>query len=227
MNKTEMFVLIPPSEGKQPGGDRPPLTDIAAPARSMIERLQSYGGDLERLYGVKGPALIKAVRINQGILKSPTCPAIERYTGVVYKAIDYPSLDAKAKQFFNSHARIVSAVFGLLAPLDLIADYKLKIDKLEAQVFWNNILTPRVRGIFCVNLLPQAHRRAVSPDKNLSIDFTFKKGNKSLAAGHHGKHIKGRFVRWLCEYQVTGPDRFEEFQEDGFRWTGAGFIKDL
>ncbi len=224
---SKMLILIPPSEGKTPGGTHPPLAAPSSPVKTMIQQLQTYSGDLEKLLGVKGPALKKACQINTEILSNPTLPAIERYSGVVYKAIDYPSLDAKAKKFFNTHVRIISAIFGLVAPLDLIPDYKLKIDKLGAQAFWRDILTPQVKDVICFNLLPKAHQKAITLKHSWNIDFVITKNGKSTRSGHQGKYIKGRFVRWLCQNQITHPDDGEGFKEEGYHWTGTRFDLDI
>ena len=221
---SKLFILIPPSEGKNSGGTDNSLKNISQPVCKMIDTLQSYSGDWEKLLGVKGKALQKVIQINKEILTSPTMPAIERYSGVVYKAIDYASLNTKAKKFFNTHVRIVSAVFGLVSPDDLIPNYKLKIDKLSAQKFWNEILMAHVQNNFCFNLLPKAHQKAITPSNNLNIDFVVKKNGKIIHAGHKGKHIKGRFIRWLCENQITAVDKFDGFKEDGYQWTGTQFL---
>jgi len=218
------LILIPPSEGKNSGGNQPPLKTVSQPVKIMIQNLQSFSGDLEKLLGVKGQALLKAKQTNQHILENPTLPAIERYSGVVYKVIDYPSLSTQSKKFFNNHIRIISALFGLVSPLDLIPDYKLKIDKLTAQKFWDNILTPQIQNSFCFNLLPQTHQKAITPSKQLCVNFIIKKQGKILSTGHKGKHIKGRFIRWLCQNQITNPDDLAGFQEKGYRWTGECFI---
>jgi len=59
---------------------------------------------------------------------SHTSPAIEIYDGVLYQGLGWDSLSAIQKKRANSRVLIVSALFGLVRPLDKIFQYKLKID---------------------------------------------------------------------------------------------------
>jgi cytoplasmic iron level regulating protein YaaA (DUF328/UPF0246 family) len=216
-------ILIPPSEGKATGGHHSPIEPSSA-IQSMIETLQQYSGDQQKLLGVKGVALDMAIQTNKDILTSKTLPAIERYTGVVYKALDYPSLPAPAQKFADNHIRIVSAIFGLVKPRDHIPNYKLKIEKLHAAKYWQPTITKQLEGTFVIDLLPQAHKKAVSWKKGINVEFKIMQNGAAKPAGHMGKHIKGRFVRWLCEKQITDPRRFSEFSEEGFIWNGNQFV---
>lgn len=218
------WILIPPSEGKQSGGEGPPIQP-SPPVQEMIARLQGYEGDWGKLLGVKGKALEEAIAANQSLLKAPTLPAIERYTGVVYDALDYPTLPARAQRFADKHLRIVSGLFGLLKPADPIPNYRLKIDKLDAARFWRQQGAEAFQKAYVIDLLPQAHRKAVDYPQGVAVDFLVEKQGKRVSAGHFGKHIKGRFVRWLCQNQVTDPAAFEDFREEGFEWNGSAFLK--
>lgn len=222
--KQALVIMIPPSEGKTPGGEGPRLKP-SRHANEMINRLQSYDGDWGKLLGVKGKALDEALAANQSLLQSPTMPAIERYSGVVYDGIGYSTLKAPAKRFFDAHVRIVSALLGLLAPQDPIPHYKLKIEKLDAAAFWKPIIAEELSEAFVIDLLPKAHQKAVEYSNGVAVDFIVEKNGKRKPAGHFGKHIKGRFVRWLCENKATGPESFSEFDEEGFKWTGDAFLK--
>lgn len=221
------IILIPPSEGKKPGGESEPLKKASKDVQFILNEINGIKKGWEKILDVKGKALEKAIADNKAILTSPTMPAIERYTGVVYNAIDYASLNPKAKKYFNDHVRIVSAVFGMVKPQDLIPDYKLKINKLSADKHWRSINHKLLEKEFVVDLLPQAHKKAVEYMQGVSVKFVFIKNNKLVAAGHHGKYIKGRFIRWLCEKQNSDPKFFKDFKEDGFRWMGNEFVKKI
>ena len=213
------MILIPPSEGKRAGGDGAPI-EASAQTREVLRR---YGRarDHAPLLGVRGAALEKALETNRRVLSAPTMPAVERYTGVLYEALDYPSMSERARAFCDANVRIVSALFGLLAPRDSIPDYKLKIEKLESWKTWKPVNSKAVEGAFVIDLLPKAHARAVHYDEGIRVEFI---GPQGKALGHFGKHIKGRFVRWLCEHETMNPDDFTGFSEDGFRWNGTAFV---
>lgn len=225
MTQKDLRILIPPSEGKTPGGEGKPLRRVKAPVKEMIERLTTFEGNWEKLLGVKGGAMAAAIEANRNLLRTATMPAIQRYTGVVYQGIDYSSLENASQVFFDRHVRIVSAIFGLVEPQRPIPDYKLKIEKLEAADYWHPLIARELSDCLVIDLLPQAHKKAVSYKNGIEVEFFVEKSGKKKSAGHFGKLIKGRFVRWLCENKVESKERFREFEEDGYGWNGEFFLK--
>jgi cytoplasmic iron level regulating protein YaaA (DUF328/UPF0246 family) len=219
----ETIILIPPSEGKADGGHNKPLKSVSGIAADLIEAIKE--ADPIKLYGLKKTALEKAITVNKEVLTSKTMPAIERYTGVVYDAIDYQTL--KNKSDFDKKVLIVSGLFGLVSPSDLIPNYRLKIDKLKAAKLWVNSNSEQLKNKFVIDLLPQAHKKAVKYDHGIEVEFVLKKAGKKMPAGHQGKHIKGRFVRWLIENNITDPKHFKDFMEEGYKWTGEYFLKEI
>lgn len=217
------IILIPPSEGKADGGNNEPLKSVSGVAADLIEAIKE--ADPKKLYGLKEKALEKAVSVNKDVLNSKTMPAIERYTGVVYDAIDYQTL--KNTSDFEKKVLIVSGLFGLVSPTDLIPNYRLKIDKLKAAQLWVNSNSERLKDAFVIDLLPQAHKKAVKYDHGIEVEFVLKKAGKKMPAGHQGKHIKGRFVRWLIENNINDPRHFKKFVEEGYTWTGENFLKEV
>lgn len=212
------IILIPPSEGKADGGDKKPLMSATGITADLIEAIKE--ADPKKLYGLKEKALEKAIAANKEVLTSKTMPAIERYTGVVYDAIDYPTIENKSD--FDERVLIISGLFGLVSPTDLIPNYRLKIDKLKAAKQWLAFNSEQLKDKFVIDLLPQAHKKAVKYANGIAAEFVVKKTGKKMPAGHQGKYIKGRFVRWLIESNVTDPKKFKDFKEEGYEWTGIG-----
>jgi len=216
-------ILIPPSEGKADGGDNKPLASASSLTADLIEAIKKT--DPKKLYGLKSKALDKAIAVNKELLSSGTMPAIERYTGVVYDAIDYQTLKNKAD--FDEKVLIISGLFGLVSPTDLIPNYRLKIDKLKSAKLWLDSNSEQLKDKFVIDLLPQAHKKAVKYNHGIEVEFVLKKAGKKMPAGHQGKHIKGRFVRWLIENNITDPNHFKDFNEEGYQWTGEIFLKEI
>ena len=59
---------------------------------------------------------------------SQTSPAIEIYDGVLYQGLNWKTLTAAEQKRANTKVLIISALFGLVRPLDKIFSYKEKID---------------------------------------------------------------------------------------------------
>ena len=78
------------------------------------------------LLGVKGAALAAATEANRAVAEAPTVAAIERYTGVLYDALD-PASPTAARRRLDRQVRIFSGLWGMVAPTDPVPDYKLKM----------------------------------------------------------------------------------------------------
>ena len=73
--------------------------------------------------------------------------------------------------------------------------------------------------IVIFDLLPQVYRKAYKPGKNvINVDFKVEKKGKKTAAGHFGKAVKGKFIRFLAENSITDTKDFSGFNYDGFEW---------
>lgn len=129
-----MLVLLPPSETKRPGGRRTPLAldRLALPGlrpqrEAVIDALATLSTDpVEAARVLKLSARqVGDVAANASLRTGPTLPAIDRYTGVVYDALDAGSLDPVARRWLGRHVLIHAAAFGPVGALDKIPTYRL------------------------------------------------------------------------------------------------------
>ena len=128
----------------------------------------------------------------------------------------------------DKHFYIFSGLFGMVTPLTLIPEYKLKMNVLSLDHHWEDVLTNILKDEdLVIDLLPQVHRKAYKPGDNVKkIDFfVIKKGKKS-SAGHFGKAVKGQLINYIVKNKITSTDKFDGFKFDGFRWDGEFFIKE-
>jgi cytoplasmic iron level regulating protein YaaA (DUF328/UPF0246 family) len=105
--------------------------DLDAERRKVIAALATAmrGGESDRakLLGVSRQALADATAADRRITKSPTLPAIERYTGILYDALDHRSLTAAQRRRLAASVVIVSGLWGAVTPADPIPAYRLKM----------------------------------------------------------------------------------------------------
>ena len=228
-----MLILIPPSEGKNKIKSSDVLfknTDFKFEREvNQVVRLLSLlnDEDLKSIYGTSQEKSEAFHRQNQDIFNSHCAKAIERYTGVVYEHLDWDTLNSSSKKYLNKHVRIFSGLFGLLTPDTLIPNYKLKMNVLSLQYHWNPVLTKELeKEDIIFDLLPQVHRKAYKPSKNVAkIDFSLINKGKKTAAGHFGKAVKGKFIRFLCENNIQNIKQFQNFEYEGFHWDKDHFVK--
>ncbi|WP_449280396.1 YaaA family protein [Leucobacter sp.] len=129
-----MLVLLPPSETKRVGGAGaldPGALHAPEALGTAREQVRAALVELSRDEEAAAKSLKLGVK-NRGELEhnlrlesSGVMPAIERYTGVLYDALDVASLDAQARSWLDEHVLVQSALFGLLSAGDPIPAYRL------------------------------------------------------------------------------------------------------
>jgi cytoplasmic iron level regulating protein YaaA (DUF328/UPF0246 family) len=225
------LILLPPSEGKAPGGsgasldlDTLSFSELNKTRELMIKSVGQLSGKprvAQKVLGVKGVALETARGDNAAVNEAPTFPAIERYTGVMFDAIDYKSMDESSKNCFGQNTLIMSGLFGLIRPFDLIPTYKLKMgakirQKKACSVIWKplitNVLASRTDRAVVWDLLPNEHSAAWDPSETpYEARFTIKfleagKDGQLKTVNHWSKALKGALIRLL----VANPEAATE-----------------
>ena len=216
------LILLPPSEGKASGGEGAPL-DLGSlsfeslnPTRARLAKalvqLSRRPRVARKLLGVKGAALEHARTDNANLEIGPTTQAIDRYTGVMYDAIDYRSLDDSARESFSQTVIIMSGLFGMVRPFDMIPAYKLKMGarlvrgKTCAAV-WKPLISKSLAneadcGVVW-DLLPNEHSAAWDPAKvphetRFTVKFLERRADGQIkTVTHLSKLLKGALVRHL------------------------------
>jgi uncharacterized protein len=231
------FLLLPPSEGKRPGGNAPwePGDDalglarraVAKELRSFVRR--STAADRSKLFGVRGDHLDRAVAsAASGCVGQPALPASQRYSGVVWEHLDLASLPTKGRRHAARHVVVVSALAGFVAGGEPVPDYRLKLSARLGRLgnlatWWRPTLAAIGKERFgrhtVIDLLPNEHRGAFEPAgiarRTVAVQFVTHSG--AHAAGHAAKAAKGLLARSLIA--AAGVDPVEVCAE----FDGAGF----
>ena len=218
-----MIILLPPSEGKAEGGA--PRTSWDPAGGSVGPRLgtmrsevaaalaRAKGGD-QKLLGVKGDVLERARAANRLLPGSPTLPAWQRYTGVVWDHLDLASMSATARKSALRSVWVPSGVMGIVRADDPVPEYKLKMGASvqpmgKLSTWWRPAVTAELarlaRRDVIVDLLPQEHAAAVdwsSLTNVVHVDLVARVGG--AAGGHFAKAAKGLLARWLLDNSGAG-----------------------
>ncbi len=129
-----MLILLPPSETKRHGGARTfepaslsahaALGETRARVRAALEAVSADEAAATKALklGVKNRSEREH---NLQLRDSGVLPAIERYTGVLYDALDAPALDPGARKWLDAHVAVQSALFGLVGAGEPIPAYRL------------------------------------------------------------------------------------------------------
>ncbi|QHC67071.1 peroxide stress protein YaaA [Rathayibacter sp. VKM Ac-2759] len=232
-----MHVLLPPSETKRSGGSSPFALDrLAFP--ELTERRQLLRDaliDLSRdreaaARALKlGPRQLEEIDRNAALASSRAMPAVDRFDGVLFDALDAGSLDADARERLGRSVIIQSALWGPVCALDEIPAYRLSHDSripgLPLKRWWAEPASAVLAGLSGLVLDLRSEAYASLGPLALGDDRRFVRVRSRDASGvlrnlnHFNKQGKGRFVRALVEDGVQS-DSLEELAD----WArGRGF----
>jgi uncharacterized protein len=219
-----VLLILPPSETKRDGGAEGSRLDLDAlgfgslreSREAAIHALGAVSVDLDA--GMRALKLGRTqqfeVERNRVLETAPVMPAVDRYTGVIYDALDAASLDDAARDFARGHLAIGSALFGLLRADDPIPAYRLSHDSrlpgLALGKLWRAGVSAelqRVEGLI-LDLRSEAYAalgRAPAGSFYLRVLSEGADGRRT-ALSHFNKHAKGEFTRRVLEAGVDHED---------------------
>jgi cytoplasmic iron level regulating protein YaaA (DUF328/UPF0246 family) len=162
-----VIVLLPPSETKRGGGDGPPLRleqlgnpGLGSLRSALVGELVDLASDPVACRSALGVSASQDAEIerNAALRTAPTLPAIRRYTGVLYDALDIDSLSGAEAMRARARLVIGSALFGLLRADDRVPAYRLSAtSKLPTKptlaVRWRPLLEPLLTELATENLI--------------------------------------------------------------------------
>ncbi len=165
--------------------------------------------------------------------------AVHAFRGDVYTGLDADSLDSEQLAFAQQHLRILSGLYGLLRPLDLMQPYRLEMGLKFANrgganlyEFWGDELTralnkqlPRSGSPVLVNLASNEYFRAVkSPQLEAEVVtpvFKDLKGGKYKVVSFYAKKARGQMARYIIEKGLNDPAGLKRYRVGGYRYNAA------
>lgn len=159
-------------------------------------------------------------------------PAILSFKGDVYDGMDVQSYNQKDFDFAQRHLRILSGLYGLLRPLDLMQPYrlemgiKLKTDQgRDLYQFWGDKITDMLNldeSGCLINLASAEYFSAINISKLKSrlINIVFHEANGKIV-GLFAKRARGMMANYIIKNQLDKPDSLKEFNESGYRFSNS------
>jgi hypothetical protein len=193
--------------------------------------LDDESADLATLFGVKGDALEEVVRVNREIYRAPLMSALDRYgPGVLYKAMDFAGLPTGAQRRLLEQGIVLSGLFGLLRPDDLIPNYRLRMDAVvpgigKVSQFWrphvSRALNRTLGDRLVWNMLPGSHEEAwdneVTYATMVRVRFLRFQDGEMKPVTHGVKPLRGRLVNFIVRETLEDVEPLMEWRHpDGF-----------
>jgi len=127
-------------------------------------------------------------------------PAIEVYTGVLYKALDWLSLNKESQARGQKSIAIISAKYGVLQPLDRIEPYKQKIDSASMRAQVTETLSAR-KATLVIDCRSSTYKGVWTPPAQTCVEikvFINHDGEKKVIT-HMSKKTRGEVTRLLLQ----------------------------
>ncbi len=238
-----MILVISPA--KTLDFDSKPVTDSYSQPRYLeqsallIEELQKYSvTDIASLMKLSD----KLAGLNFARFSSWQPPfdmdnakqAFLAFKGEVYTGLDADTLDEKGFEFAQQHLRILSGLYGVLKPLDLIQAYRLEMGtKLknsrgkDLYQFWDSQLRESIEdelnGDVLINLASNEYFKALQAKKLNARIITpifkdFKNGQYKIIS-FYAKKARGLMSRYIIVHQIAEPEQIKEFDSDGYQFS--------
>jgi cytoplasmic iron level regulating protein YaaA (DUF328/UPF0246 family) len=157
--------------------------------------------------------------------------------GDVYTGLDAESLNEEDFQYAQAHLRILSGLYGVLKPLDLMQPYRLEMGtKLPNQAgkdlyaFWGESITQAINKALkaqgddvLINLASNEYYKSIKPKlikgRIITPQFKEKKNGSYRMIGVFAKRARGLMSRYIIENQLTDPEEIKKFKTDGYRFS--------
>ncbi|MDX7999008.1 peroxide stress protein YaaA [Xenorhabdus sp. Reich] len=160
--------------------------------------------------------------------------AILAFKGDVYTGMEAATFSASDFDFAQTHLRMLSGLYGVLRPLDLMQPYRLEMEtKLETPrgkdlyKFWGDRITEKLNAALeqqgddiLVNLASDEYFKSVNTQKLaakiIKPVFLDEKNGKYKVISFYAKKARGLMSRFIIQNKLTDPARLAEFNLEGY-----------
>lgn len=210
-------------------------------SQQLINRLRKFSSlDISELMNVSA----KIADLNFDRYESWKKPFTEKnakqavlaFKGDVYTGLDAETFKADDFKFAQKHLRVLSGLYGLLRPLDLMQPYRLEMGtKLKTDSgknlyeFWGSDITEglnaqlkKIKSKTLINLASNEYFKSVRP-KELNAEIItpafkeFKNGEYKMI-GIYAKKARGLLSRYIIQNKLNDPEDIKSFDEEGYRF---------
>lgn len=165
--------------------------------------------------------------------------AVFMFNGDVYEGIAADTLKPEQIQYLQQHVRLLSGLYGVLRPLDLMQPYRLEMGTAFANTrgknlyeFWGDIITDLLNDTLTqagsdilINLASQEYFKSVNTQKLkarlITPVFKDEKNGKYKIISFYAKRARGLMVRYAAEHNITDPEMLKNFDYEGYAFNAA------
>ncbi|OOZ40388.1 hypothetical protein BOW53_07920 [Solemya pervernicosa gill symbiont] len=160
--------------------------------------------------------------------------ALLAFKGDVYTGLDAESFKAADFKFAQKHLRILSGLYGLLRPLDLMQPYRLEMGRSldtsrgkNLYQFWGDTITNELSKALkkqgdetLINLASNEYFKAVRPKRLegriITPHFKERKGDGYKVIGVHAKKARGLMSRFIIQNRLSETEALRDFAQEDY-----------
>lgn len=218
--------------------------DFLSESQSLIDILRDYSPQqISELMGISDKlAGLNAARYAEWeppFSLENAKPAAQAFQGDVYTGLEAETFSDADNRFAQQHLRILSGLYGLLRPLDLIQAYRLEMGtKLPNQsgkdlyAYWKPTLTKALDDAIAqsgskalVNLASNEYFKAVDAQKLdariITPVFKDEKNGTFKIISFYAKKARGLMSAWIINQKINDPAELKAFNVAGYRFDAA------
>ncbi len=164
--------------------------------------------------------------------------AVLAFKGDVYTGLDADTMDDEGLAFAQQHLRILSGLYGVLKPLDLIQPYRLEMGTQFANAkgknlyqFWGGQLREEIEteasqsNAVLVNLASNEYFKALEAKKLstriITPAFKDMKNGQYKIISFYAKKARGLMSRYIIDHRINEPEQLKKFDSDGYRFSAG------
>ncbi len=232
----EMIVLLSPAKSL----DFSPLKDVKYSQPRLLERSEELVANLKKKSSKSLQTLMgvskKIADLNVEKFRSFQVPfspenakqAMYAFNGDVYMGLEASSFDENEIGFAQKHIRLLSGLYGVLKPLDLIQPYRLEMGtklkyrrKKNLYEYWGKAITELINEDLSItennivlNLASKEYFNAIKKDalkgKIVHVDFLENRNGQLKIISFNAKKARGRLAHIIVKEKIVDPIDFKE-----------------
>jgi len=241
-----MLVVISPSKGQDFTTEfksiKTTIPRQLEHSKLLVKELKQYSvAKIQELMGVsENIARLNKTRFDKfttPFANKNSRPAFFAFKGDVYLGFAKNEYSVSDLDYAQNHLRIISGLYGLLRPMDLIQAYRLEMktklktprgDNLYA--FWDNIITEQLNqdllkhsSKYLVNLASGEYAKAIKLKelkvKVLNVNFKEIKNGKSRVIAIFAKRARGLMSDYILRNRIDEPEAIKKFNIGGYKFS--------
>ncbi len=238
-----MIVVISPAKKLDENCDKNLVTNFTIPpyledSKKIIKSLRKYSTDkLSKLMNISEKISLlnyeRYIKWSLPFTKKNAHPALLLFQGDVYKGISVGDFKKEDFIYAQKSLRILSGLYGILKPLDLIQPYRLemgtqiKIGKHnDLYDFWGDEITKAINedknSDYLINLASVEYFKSINKEKLnaklINITFKEKRNGSYKIIGINAKKARGLMSRYIIKKKISNPMHLKKFKEENYSY---------